>query len=476
MSAALWTYPEVAAALGGRLVGAAPDAFSAVSFDSREVTAGTLFFAIRGVREDGHRYVVDALQNGAALAVVSQPTPAMERAGALLVVDDTLDALRDLARAARARAAGRVIAVTGSVGKTTTKEMLKLAFAATGRVHAAEKSFNNHWGVPLTLARMPRDTDVGIIEIGMNAPGEIAPLARLAKPDVAVVTAIAESHLGAFAGLGGLAGIAAEKAAIFGALAEGGVAVFNADAPHADILHGRATDAGAADIITYGERPGAEVRLLEAVDTTEGVSLRADARGRVLSFAVGMPGRHVALNALAVIAAGLALDADLTALARALAAMRPPPGRGGRARLEVAGGEALLIDESYNANPASMRAALRLLAAARPAGGGRRVAVLGDMLELGDDAARLHAALADDLAACGVDVLYAAGEMMQLLFAAAPREMRGAHVAAADDLPDLLQGALTAGDVVLIKGSNGSGMWRVARALKERLGGKGGAA
>ncbi len=462
MSAPLWTFGEVREALGGRLIGEPPEGFSGVSFDSREIAGGELFFAIRGVRTDGHAYAARALKAGAALAVVARPDEDMRRAGPLLVVPDTLAALQALGRAARARTAGRVVGVTGSVGKTTTKDMMALAFSAVGRTHAARASFNNQWGVPLTLARLPRDAQYAVIEMGMNAPGEIAALAEMARPHVAVVTQIAESHIGAF---GDLAGIARAKAEIFSGLAPGGVAVLNRDMPHFGILADAAAAAGAGEIITFGSHEAADVRLARAVSGETGVCVDATARGRALAWRVGMPGRHAAENSLAVIGAALALGLDLTAVIHALAAMRPPKGRGGRFRLAGPGGEILLIDESYNANPASVRAALASLAETAPGEGGRRIAVLGDMLELGAAGPALHAALAKDVEEAGVDALYVCGPLMKHLWEAAPARLRAARTETSGELPAILKRDLRGGDVVMIKGSLGSRMGPVVEAL-----------
>ncbi len=463
MNAPLWTWAEVVAALGGEVLGTPPEGFSSVSFDSREIAGGELFFAIRGVRMDGHAFAAAALRAGAAMAVVSHADEEMKATGPLLVVEEPLQALRRLAVAARERVKGRVIGVTGSVGKTTTKEMLALAFSSVGRVHAAKASFNNHWGVPLTLARMPREADFAIVEMGMNAPGEIADLASLTRPDVAVVTAVAESHIGAF---GDLSGIARAKAEVFSGLAPGGAAVINLDAPHADILLEAARAGGAETIFTYGRSGEADIRLQRAVNGEDCVCVEAWAGGGQLAFRIGMPGEHIALNALAVVGCGLATGADMTALLHALSGMRPAPGRGGRYRLALPGGEALLIDESYNANPASMRAALASLAAARPGPGGRRLAVLGDMLELGEQAPRLHAALAAEAEAAKVDALYLCGPLMRHLGEAAPRWMRAAWAETSRELQDIVLGDVRPGDVIMVKGSAGSRMGPLAEALR----------
>ncbi len=464
----LWTLAEVCAVLGGELQGMAPGlGFSGVSFDSREITGGEIFFAISGVRMDGHAFVVDALKKGAGLAVVSAPDEEMRAAGSLLVVDDTLAALQTLGRAARARTQAKVVGVTGSVGKTTTKEMLALALGAMGRTHAAKASFNNHWGVPLTLARMPRNAEFAVIEMGMNAPGEIAELVELVRPHVGVITHIAESHIGAF---DDLAGIARAKAEILPGVARGGAAVINADAPHADILLETARrQVGIRRVITTGSGEDADVRLLKAMnDARSGmVSVQALVQGEEVSFVVGMAGEHMARNALIVLAMAEVLGLDLVPVMGALRRMQPLPGRGRRHRLALPGGEVLLIDESYNANPASMRAALALLAEVAPQGRGRRIAVLGDMLELGEQGAALHAGLADAVQDAGVDVLCTVGPLMRHLRDALPERLRGPHADAAAEMVAPLKEMLRAGDVVMLKASNGTGLGHVVRALRE---------
>ncbi len=474
MTAPLWTYAALASAVGGRLVGEAPRAIAGVTFDSREVTGGEVFFAIRGVRMDGHAFAAEALRKGAVLAVVSQPDAEMEAAGPLQVVNDTLAALQALGRAGRERTQAKVIGITGSVGKTTTKDMMAHALAAVGTVHAAKASFNNHWGVPLTLARLPETSDFAVIEMGMNAPGEIADLARMARPHVAIVTHVAESHIGAF---GSLAGIAQAKAEIFSGLVPGGVAVINADAPHADRLRTAAERAGASRIITYGTCGAhaagpCDICLLAAHSDGEGVSVRARIEGEEAIWRVGAPGRHVALNSLAVMGTGLALGLDLPAIMHRLASFSVPTGRGQRHVLHLpTGGTALLLDESYNANPASVRAALASLGETEPGAGGRRVAVLADMLELGDMGPALHAGLAPDLEAAGVDVLHACGPLMKSLWDSLPVDRRGVwREEAAALLPFVLED-VRPGDVIMVKGSHGMRAWAIARALRERFGG-----
>ena len=462
---ALWTAAEAAAATGGAVRG--DWAATGLSIDTRSLVAGDLFIALTD-RRDGHDFVADALAKGAAAALVSRIPEGVSMDAPLLLVPDVQGALEDLGRAARARLRGRVIAVTGSVGKTSTKEMLRAALAPICRVHAAEKSFNNHWGVPLTLARCPADVDVAVIEIGMNHPGEIAPLAAIARPDVAMVTIVAPAHLEAFPD--GLDGIAREKAAIFSGLSTGGAAVLNADLPTAPIL--RQGAAGAARVIGFGLTEAAEARVtgLQVGSDETRFTFRFD--GRAIPVRLATPGRHFAANAAGALAAVAAIGGDLQAAAEGLASWLPPGGRGTRETVRTPAGAFALIDDAYNANPASLAAALEVLAAAEPAGG-ERVAILGDMLELGPDEAALHAAVAALPAMAAIGRVHCAGPRMQHLHAALPAAKRGLWAETAAELAAQLDadpGALARpGDVVLVKGSFGSRVATVVDALR-RLG------
>ncbi|MEO0914967.1 MAG: UDP-N-acetylmuramoyl-tripeptide--D-alanyl-D-alanine ligase, partial [Pseudomonadota bacterium] len=383
----LWTGAEALAATGG--CGVANWEATGVSIDTRTLQPGDLFVALKDTR-DGHDFVQAALTKGAAAVMVDHVPDGVSPYAPMLLVPDVLEGLRRLARAARARFAGKVVGVTGSVGKTGTKEMLRAALGAQGATHAAEKSYNNHWGVPLTLARMPREAEFAVIEIGMNAPGEIAPLAELARLDVAIVTTVAAVHLAAF---DNIQGIAIEKGSIWRGLQPGGVAVLNGDIETAGILR-EAAEAQGARIVEFGHgqfRAQLGTVRVENECTTVGARLG----GVPFLFKLAVPGRHLAMNALAVFAAVEALGGDVARASLALAGWVPPEGRG--ARWEIALGPAgidgsvLLIDESYNANPASMSAALSVLGLPR-AGVVRHVAVLGDMLELGETGPALHAA------------------------------------------------------------------------------------
>ncbi|MCK0198217.1 UDP-N-acetylmuramoylalanyl-D-glutamyl-2,6-diaminopimelate--D-alanyl-D-alanine ligase [Ancylobacter sp. 6x-1] len=464
--APLWTPAELAAATGGTLRGAPAPALSGVSIDTRTLARGDVFFAIRGENSDGHDYVAAALGRKAGLCVVSaeglEKIVASLPAGApLLVVPDVLAGLEAAGRAARARTAARIVAVTGSVGKTTTKEALLLALGADGPTHASVASYNNHWGVPLSLARMPAGSRYGVFELGMNHPGEITPLSALVRPHVAIVTTIEPVHLGHFSGI---EAIADAKAEIFTGVEPGGAAVLNRDNPHFARLAAAARAAGIERIIGFGEAEAAEARLVNVALQPDSSTATAEILGKTVSFKVGLPGRHIVQNALAVLAAAKLAGADLALAAIALGSLGPPPGRGVRTALAVKGGQALLIDESYNANPASMRAALSVLGNMPVGPRGRRIAVLGDMLELGETGPALHAGLAGD-AGQASDLVFCAGPLMRGLYEALPDNRRGGWAPDSTALAPLVAGALRGSDVIMVKGSLGSRMGPLARSL-----------
>jgi len=448
---ALWTAAEAAAATGGAAHG--DWAATGLSIDTRTLAPGDLFIALKDAR-DGHDFVTDALAKGAAAALVSRVPEGVAQDAPLLIVPDVLAGLEALGRTGRARTRARVLAITGSVGKTSTKEMARAALSGQGRVHAAEASYNNHWGVPLTLARMPRDSDFAVIEIGMNHPGEIAPLARLARPHVAMITTIAAAHMAAFAD--GLAGIAAEKAALFEGLGNGGTAVIPDGLPTTPILRA-GVGAGAARIVTFGSTGDARLLTSEARDGA--LALTAQIGRAEIAATLATTGRHFAMNAVGVLAACGALGADVAQAARDLGAWRPPAGRGAVEAL----GSLRLIDDAYNANPTSLSAGLATLAALT---GGRRVAILGDMLELGHDEAAQHAAMATDPAMAQVDLVHAAGPRMRHLWDALPESRRGLWAASADDLATRAAELVRDGDIVLVKGSKSSHVSRVVDAIR----------
>lgn len=464
---ALWTLQAMREAMGAQTRGAMPNEVSGLSIDTRTIGKGEAYFAIKGDVHDGHAFVAAAINNGASVAVVEQ-AQADTFAGhlPLLIVPDVLDGLRQLARAARARLQGQVIAVTGSVGKTSTKEGLRCVLSAQGDTHASVASFNNHWGVPLSLARCPADVQYAVFEIGMNHAGEIEPLVRMVRPHVAVITTIEPVHLEFF---GSLEAIADAKAEIFSGVEPGGVAVLNVDNSQFAHLRDAASKAGIKRVVTFGEQATADARLIEVSLHATCSAVHAAILGHDVTYKLGMPGRHMALNSLAVLAAASLAGADLARSALALSQMQPPAGRGVRLRLAVAGGEALLIDESYNANPASMRAAISVLASAPIGAQGRRIAILGDMLELGPTSAELHAALAESLRSNGVDLVFCCGPLMRSLWEALPSNLKGGYAESSAALESEVAASMRAGDALMIKGSLGSKMKLIVEALKRRF-------
>ncbi|WP_300550261.1 UDP-N-acetylmuramoyl-tripeptide--D-alanyl-D-alanine ligase [Roseovarius sp.] len=464
----LWTSAGAAAATGGRAIG--DWQANGVSIDTRTLQAGDLFVALKAAR-DGHDFVARALASGAAAALVSYVPEGVAADAPLLIVDDVLAGLEALGRAARARTGARVVAVTGSVGKTSTKEMLRDVLSAQGRTHAAEASYNNHWGVPLTLARMPVETEYAVIEIGMNHPGEIAPLARMARPHVAMITTVAAAHLEAFESI---EGIAHEKAAIFEGLEPGGVAVINADLATTPILISAAQARG-AEIVTFG-KAGDAARLGQATLTDDRTVVQAEVNGVTTLFKINSAGRHFAMNGLGVLLAVAALGGDSDMAPLDLGRWSPPAGRGTRETLALDPVDEDLtldmIDDAFNANPTSMAAALEVLAAASPRDGvgrvskGRRIAILGDMLELGPDEIALHAGLAELPEIALIDEIHCVGPRMRALWEALPETRRGKWRETAQELADQAHRVIDAGDVVLIKGSKGSRVSLVVDALR----------
>ncbi len=448
----LWTSTEIAAATGG--TPSADFAISGVAFDSREIGSGDLFVAMKGTETDGHKFLDGAFARGAAGALVSEDT-----AHPYIRVADTFAALEDMGRAARARMHGKVIGVTGSVGKTSTKEALFAALdrGARGAVHRSVKSYNNHTGVPLSLARMPRETRFGVFEMGMNHAGELAHLTTLVRPHIAIVTAIAPAHTEFFPDE---SAIADAKGEIFQGLEPGGVAIVPYDSPHRDRLIAAAAPY-AARIVTFGLDAGADVHPVEAMRLASGTFVTARVGERELSFTVAQPGNHWVSNALAVIAAVDAAGGDLGLAGLALGELGGLQGRGERFTATVKGGEALVIDESYNANPASMAATLAVLAHER----GRHVAVLGEMRELGAASDAYHAALAEPMLAAHVETALLVGERMTPLAQALEGRIDFVHVPDAASALDRLAQMIAPGDAVLVKGSNGVGLSRVVAAL-----------
>ena len=452
----LWTSAEIATATGGTLSGAAFEA-RGITYNSREIVAGDLFLALRGAR-DGHDFASAAFAAGAAGAIAEHPV----EGGPSVVVGDTLRALEALGMAARDRTPARRGAVTGSVGKTSVTQAIRAGLDLAGPSHASIKSYNNHIGVPLTLARMPRTTERAVFEIGMNAPGEIAPLSKMVQPHAACVTTVGPVHIEAFAD--GEAGVAAEKAAIFEGLARNGVAVFNADVAFAGVLDSAARRAGAR-IATFGSARECDARLVDFQPHDAGARVKAELFGRSLDFQLAQSGFHWGLNSLCVLLMLDALDVPLDTALAALSEFQPLAGRGQAMVVNAPGGAFTLIDESYNANPLSMAAGFRSLGARPVPTGGRRVVVLTDMLELGDQSEALHEGLAGPIDAAGLDLVHAAGPEMKRLYDDLPGSRQGLWRETAAELAAEAAMLVGKGDVVMVKGSNGSKASLVAKAL-----------
>ncbi|MEH7907773.1 UDP-N-acetylmuramoylalanyl-D-glutamyl-2,6-diaminopimelate--D-alanyl-D-alanine ligase [Rhizobium laguerreae] len=464
----LWTTEDMIAAMAGRPFGTLPEGITGISIDSRSIAPGEAFFAIKGDRVDGHDYASMAMANGASLLVVSEARlPAMGRLTVpMIVVEEVLAALGRLGLASRERSKARIIAVTGSVGKTTTKEMLRHVLSPSGKVHASVASFNNHWGVPLTLARMPEDTDYGVFEVGMNHPGEIRPLVTMIRPDVAIITTIAPAHLGNFKNI---KEIAAAKAEIFEGLEPRGHVVLNRDNDQFNFLDRTAQSLGIEHIHSFGQHAKAEFRLAEFNGSDENSTLWLTIGGETLEIALGAPGRHIAENALAALGVVRIVGADMQKAIEALATLRPEKGRGKRHRLVIGGGSFTLIDESYNANPASMRAAIALLAASEPTGRGRRIAVLGDMLEMGDYAQKVHTDLAVPLLAAGIEHVWLAGAEMAALKESLPESVHVEYRENTSELTDYVLNSVAPGDVLMVKSSLGIGFGKIVAALLDKF-------
>jgi UDP-N-acetylmuramoyl-tripeptide--D-alanyl-D-alanine ligase len=461
---ALWTIEAMASATRAERQGPLPASVSGLSIDSRSLGPGDAFFAIHGERRDGHDFVSGALAAKAALAVVAADRRAQFPPDApLLVVPDVLIALRELAVAARNRMHGKVIGVTGSVGKTGTKDALRLALSKDGETHASLASYNNHWGVPLSLGRCPSSAQYAVFEMGMNHAGEIAPLSRLVRPHVAIITSIAPVHLEF---LGSLANIADAKAEIFLGVPPDGVAVVNRDIDQFEQLKQRAHQAGIERVITFGEHARADARLIKCALHARCSTVEAEILGTRFSYKIGAPGRHFVINSLAVLAAAELVGADIALAALALAELHAAPGRGASITIELPGGSALVLDESYNANPASVEAALAVLGRSVIGPHGRRIAVLGDMLELGPNGSDLHRGLADAVVANDIDLVFCCGPLMRALWQVLPANRRGGCAEDSAALEAQVLPAIRAGDVVMVKGSLGSRMAPIVKALQ----------
>jgi UDP-N-acetylmuramoyl-tripeptide--D-alanyl-D-alanine ligase len=462
---ALWTSDEVARALGAVI--AAPFEANGVTFDSRAVGKGDLFFALKGETTDGHGFVAEAMKRGAAAAVVSRDVE--NTGGTLIRVPDTLKALEGLGRAARRRSKARIASVTGSVGKTSTKDALRTMLSAQAPTSASTASFNNHVGVPISLARLPREARYGVFEIGMNHPGEIEPLARQVEAHVGVVTNVGPAHIGF---MGSEEAIADEKACLFAGMAQGAVAVLNRDGKHYERLAGHARRFGVSRIVGFGRGGTADARLVSCGLQDSGSDVVALIHGRRIEYRLGAAGEHWVLNSIAALAVVEALGADVEQAAASLAGVTASPGRGARRFLKFGTGTVELLDESYNGNPMSVRAMLAILARTEPAKGGRRLLALGDMRELGEGADAYHAGLADAVSASGATQVFLCGPHMEALWRKLEPAQRGVHRPDSMALAGEVAAALRPGDVIAVKGSLGSKMKHVVDAILAASGGE----
>ncbi len=459
---ALWSIPALASVCDGKVDDATNGSIFGISIDTRSITEGDLFVALKDQR-DGHEFVPAAFKTGATAALVAHTYQRQSGDGALIRVADPLRALEDVGRIARFRTDAKVVAVTGSVGKTGTKEMLRQCLTRAGATHASEKSYNNHWGVPLTLARMPSETHFGVFEIGMNHAGEIAPLTRMVAPDVAIITTVEPVHLAHF---NSVEEIAEAKAEVLLGLPSGGIAILNRDNKFFELLSQRA-EARSLRIVAFGAHAEADVQLTELAADGDTSVVTARLHGRALSYRLGAPGRHYAMNSLAVLAALDVLGTDVETCIATLATIAAPEGRGARAEIIHGSGKLLLIDESYNANPASMAAALANVGAVPRGQYRRRVAVLGDMRELGAEADTLHRGLAASITAAEIDKVFACGEHMKALFDVLPAGLQGGYALTSRELAGHIASQFAAGDVVMIKGSLGTNMAPIVKAVRE---------
>ncbi len=435
-----------------------------VSIDTRSLNEGDIFVALKGDASDGHEYVASAIKAGAVVAIVDHHVEGVD-ASRLLIVRDTLEAMENLGRAARARSAGKIIGVTGSVGKTGTKEMLSTAFSAQGQTHASIKSYNNHWGVPLTLSGMHAGTDYGVFEMGMNHANEITPLSQMVQPEIAIITTIAPVHIEHFDN--NIEGIIEAKAEIFNGMSEGAQVVLNKDLESFEVLKQKAENKN-LKVYGFGEDDNADATVIDCLEAANGSRVKASILGEEVSYNLQIAGRHIVCNSLAVLLAVKLAGADIQVAAKALAKQEPIIGRGKRELIDsgVKENPITLIDESYNASPLAMNAAFKVLALVDPGRGGRRIAVLGDMLELGSDGPKMHADLALPLKACNVDLVYTCGKDMKKLYEQLPANQRGAHKDTSQELAQIVPDVLVPGDVVMVKGSLGSKMGLVVEALR----------
>ena len=463
MSTPLWTEASLQSATGGKIYGTI-GSVRGVSIDTRTLNPGDLFVALEGESRDGHDFVRLAFAKGASAALVlDQRAKEFADAGALIAVPHVLDGLRHLGIAARARSGARIAAITGSVGKTGTKEALKTLLSMQAATHTSVASYNNHFGVPLTLARMPQSAQYGVFEIGMNHAGEIEPLTKMVKPHIALITTVEAVHLEFFPNI---EAIADAKSEIFSGLLPSGVAVINRDNPYYKQMRRAAEASPAGRIVSFGVHAQADIRLIDIVLMPDASDVIIEFFGHRKTYRLGSPGRHLAMNSLGILGVADALGAEIDSILSAMKDVTPPSGRGARVIFGEGENSICVLDESYNANPAAVRAALAVLASTPKGETGRRIAVLGDMRELGEQSAMLHASLAPDLSTHQVDLLFACGPYMASLWSEVPPSMRGAYAPDSGALEPLLLEAVRAGDTVMIKGSLGSRMGPLVTALK----------
>ncbi len=457
----LWSSEEIKQATGGEITSEFES--TKVSIDTRTLQEGALFVAIKGDSLDGHEYVEEAFKQGAAAAIV-ETSFNLETDKPLVRVKDTLKALEEIGKASRARTNAKIIAVTGSAGKTGTKELLSIAFSSVGKTYASRKSFNNHWGVPLTLANMPKDTEYGVFEIGMNHKGEIEALVKQVRPHVAIITTVEPIHLEFFKNL---EEIADAKAEIFTSMEDEGIVILNIDNNHYTRLRQKAEECNVSKIISFGESEEADSRLQDCQLRSDSIKVRTNVLGEKVGYKINIPGKHIALNSLAVLTAVKVLDGSINKAADALRNSEPIEGRGNRIEVTIVKGEPpiTIIDESYNANPASMRAAFKVFEMVKPKGEGRRVAVLGDMLELGKHGPKMHMDLANPLLKVQADLVFCCGPLMEALFNVIPPDWQGGYKDNSHELASIVTEAVKPGDVILIKGSNGCKMSYILQAL-----------
>jgi UDP-N-acetylmuramoyl-tripeptide--D-alanyl-D-alanine ligase len=464
----LWESDALLAATRGRPIGKLPEGITGISIDTRTLQPGEAFFAIKGDKFDGHDFVSSAMKAGAALAVIAEEK--LVALGGLsiplLVVRDVLEAMRQLGMAARARTKARIIAVTGSVGKTTTKEMLRTVLAASGSVHASAASFNNHWGVPLTLARMPAETRFGVFEIGMNHPDEIRPLVKMVRPHIAAVMNVAAAHLGAFKNLDA---IAHAKAEIFEGVEKGGHGLINGDDKRAKLLSRLCEEAKVENIVTFGTKKGADFRLKKLEEGPGHSTFTVVIERKDHECVLNLPGRHLVMNAVAVLGMANLAGADMAKSVEAISAIRAEKGRGARHQLLKERGRFILVDDSYNANPASMEAAIATLGKEKVGSRGRRIAVLGDMLELGETSEKLHLQLASPLVEAGIDLVFTVGQEIEALGGELPPRKHAGHFADWKEAADQVVKSLRGGDVIMLKASNGLRFGEFVKYLCEKF-------